>query len=202
MAGILQLLDDLCNVIVCVRQALIFKQPSCEFTMYALKLLQMGCGRCVAAPCCFNSFKNEIGCTRHRGNHHHNPVMFGSIADDGGALAEPLRISYGGTAKLHYDQALSVHYGFSSFCNTAPILSMRGISSRVTAAPLLSASVNVASACTPSLPRILCNSSATRISSPVVKAITEEPDPLIATPSNPGRRRAKHRSIPGTSCCR
>src|SRR6476646_1154195 len=158
-----------------------------------------GCRR-VAMPGRFNGFKNQVGYARHGGNHHHDPVMLCRLANDGGALAEPLGITYGGTAKLHYDQTLSVHHDFSNFCNTAPILSIRGISSRVTPAPLLSARVNIASVCTPSVVKILCSSSATRISSSVVKAITDEPDPLIATPSKPGRRRPRHFSMPGTNC--
>src|SRR5579864_1853478 len=171
--------------------------------MYSLEALEMRfCGRTVTVPGCFNGFENQVGHTCHGGNHHHDPVMLCRIANDGGALAKPLGIPHGGAAKLHYDQTLLAHHDFSSFCNTAPSLSTSGTSSRVTPAPLLSAVVNVASVCTPSLVKILCSSSATRISSLVVKAITDEPDPLIAIPSNPGRRRARHRSIPGTNCCR
>jgi hypothetical protein len=104
MAGSLQLRDDLCDVVICIRQALIFKQPGCEFTMHGLKFLQMRMGcRGVAVPRCFNGFKNKIGNACHGGNYHHDPVMLGSVANDCGALAEPLGISHGGTAKLHYD---------------------------------------------------------------------------------------------------
>src|SRR3954447_7432055 len=163
--------------------------------------MRMGC-RCIAIPGRFNSFENQVGHTRHGGNYHYDPVMLCRFADDGGTLAEPIRIPHGGTAKLHYDQTFSVHHSFSNFCKTAPSLSTSGTSSRVTPAPLLSAVVNMASVCTPSAAKNLCNSSATRISSLVVNAMTDEPDPLIATPSKPGSRKPRHCSIPGTSCCR
>src|SRR5579859_7484491 len=105
--------------------------------MHALKPLQMRfSGRGVTMPGRFNGPKNQVGYARHGGNYHHDPVMFCRLANNGGALAKPLRISYGGPAKLHHNQTLSVHHDFSSFCNTAPILSMSGISSRVTPAPL------------------------------------------------------------------
>ena len=44
---------------------------------------------------------------------------------------------------------------------------------------------------TPSSAKIFCNSSASSSSSCVANAITEEPDPLMATPSKPGRRTPK-----------
>src|SRR6478609_1430540 len=168
--------------------------------MHALELLQMRfCGRGVSVPGRLNGFENEVGYARHGRNHNHNPVMPGRLANDCGTLAEPLRVSHGGPAKLHHDQMFSVHHDFSSLCNTAPSLSTSGTSSRVTPAPLLSAEVNSASVCTPSSAKIFCKSSAMPISSATVNAITDEPDPLMATPSNPARRNARHRSIPGTS---
>src|SRR5512140_502822 len=123
MASVLQLRDDFCNVVICSGKALIFKQGSREFTMHAFKPLQMrSCGRGVAMPGRFNGLKNQVSYTRHGGDHHYDLVMLCRFANDGGALAEPLGISYGGAAKLHYDQPLSVHHDFSNFCNTAPIL--------------------------------------------------------------------------------
>src|SRR6476646_9745987 len=203
MAGTLQLRKDSSQVITRSGLVLLFKQAGNQLTMHALKPLQkrLGTGG-IAMARRFNSLENQIGHAGHRGNHHNDPVMPGRFAHDGSTLAETLRISNRGAAKLHHDQTLPVHYAFSSFCNTAPILSIRGTRSRVTPAPLLSAEVNIASVCTPSLAKILCNSSATRISSPVANAITDEPDPLIATPSKPGSRKPRQRSIPGTNCWR
>src|SRR5579859_242641 len=151
---------------------------------------------------CVNGLKDQVGHARHRGDHNYNPVMPGRLANDCGTLAETLRVSHGGPAKLHHDQTFFVHHDFSSLCNTAPSLSTSGTCSRVTPAPLLSAEVNSASVCTPSSAKIFCKSSATPISSSTVNAIIDEPDPLMATPSNPARLRARHRSIPGTSFCR
>src|ERR1043166_3058279 len=168
--------------------------------MHALELLQLGAsGRGVAMPRRGNCFKDQVGHARHGGNYNNNPVMPRRFSNDCGTLAEALRVPHGGPAKLHHDQTFSVHHDFSSLCNTAPSLSTSGTSSRVTPAPLLSAEVKSASVCTPSSAKIFCKSSAMPISSARVNAITDEPDPLMATPSSPARRNARHRSIPGTS---
>src|SRR5579864_3814887 len=195
--------DDFSQVIIRRSLLLRFNQVCNQAPVNIFKFLQicLGCWT-VTVPRRFYCFKNKVSHACHGGNHHYYPVVLCRFANNGGTLTEPLRIPDGGTAKLHYDQTIPVHYYFSSFCKTAPSLSTSGTSSRVTPAPLLSAVVNVVSVCVPSRANNLCNSSATRISSLVVKAMTDEPDPLMATPSKPGSRKPRHCSIPGTSCWR
>jgi hypothetical protein len=41
----------------------------------------------------FDGFENQIGYARHGGNYHDNPITLCRIANNSGALAEPLRIA-------------------------------------------------------------------------------------------------------------
>src|SRR5436309_9031678 len=108
MAGPLQLLTYLLQKFQRARAAGLIQQRTDQLAVGFFESLQTGfrCGG-IPVPRGFNGFKDQIGDTRHRRNHHNGAVLLRGLAYDLRALAEARGIPYRGAAKLHDNQTFA-----------------------------------------------------------------------------------------------
>src|SRR5690349_17749015 len=126
-----------------------------QFAVHGFELFQVHPGGGgVGVPRRLDCLEDQVGHAAHGRNHYHDAVLPCRAVHDRRALPEALRVAHGGPPELHDNQTLPAHSGLPNFCKTAPSLSTSGTISRVTPAPLLSATVNNTSLSSPSSAKI------------------------------------------------